>query len=304
MDDPEFLTLMRMQEQQTEIGTDFFVFEFLPFLKYVLRGRYAKVVHAVVGANDIVREKYMQHLKSYDGNVRDFCDALIFAKFEAEEESKDTVQQLTDDNLTLCVQDFFAAGTDTTRFTLQWLILFLAHYTECQEKIRREVNVVVADDTAGPGHRKGLNYTSAFIAEVMRLRPVVPTGGIPHKAIVDTQVAGHRIKKGTVVNLHIESIMTDPRYWSEPEAFKPERFLDEKGQFVGRVPAFVSFSTGRRACPGEKLALADLTYIMCRLLQATRGHVWELVGTPDLNGDPEITTTFATGSYEVRLRKS
>lgn len=118
--------------------------------------------------------------------------------------------------------------------------------------------------------------------------------------------AGHAVKKGTLVNMHNESITSDERYWPDAKLFKPERFLDAQGKFSGRNPALVVFSNGRRACPGERLAIADLVLILTRLLQCTRGHRFTMAdgpGTANLDGDRNITSAWTTGSYRIALKK-
>ena len=48
-------------------------------------------------------------------------------------------------------------------------------------------------------------------------------------------------------------------YYNDPNKFKPERFLQSNGQNVSSHPnGFIPFGMGRRACPGEKLALSHL----------------------------------------------
>jgi cytochrome P450 len=36
----------------------------------------------------------------------------------------------------------------------------------------------------------------------------------------------------------------DPKYWPEPKAFKPERWIDSSGKFI-RHEAFIPFSIGK-----------------------------------------------------------
>ena len=39
-------------------------------------------------------------------------------------------------------------------------------------------------------------------------------------------------------------IMRDPDYWQEPDAFKPERFLEDGGKKVKREERMVAFGIG------------------------------------------------------------
>ena len=98
----------------------------------------------------------------------------------------------------------------------------------------------------------------------------MPTG-VPHKATVDVELGGHLIKKDTTVIFFVTTAMHDKDTWKDPEVFRPERFLDEKERFMSRPhPEYIPFSAGRRSYPGEKIALANLFFIVSGLIQRTK----------------------------------
>ena len=55
--------------------------------------------------------------------------------------------------------------------------------------------------------------------------------------------------------------------WGDPEAFRPERFLDDNGQMGPHIPSYMPFSTGTRACNGEALAKAELHLLVAAFAQ-------------------------------------
>lgn len=64
------------------------------------------------------------------------------------------------------------------------------------------------------------------------------------------------------------SSMRDPLYWSEPDKFDPERFIDSaKGKFKCKNDAMMPFSVGKRACIGEAIARLQLFLIFTSLVQ-------------------------------------
>lgn len=306
MKDPEFIQLTENNTEQSSIVVELLVVEFLPIAR--LLPKYRKAFNRGNELNDEFREllksKYAQRRQTYqDGIVRDFSDALILAKNEAEAEGLDSTDQLNDDNLALVLLDLFLAGTDTTKFTMQWAVLLMAYHPETQAKMRQEIEEVVGDQIVTLEHKSQLNYVQSFIAEVMRFRPVVPLG-LPHKAIVNSLVAGHEILKGTTVHLHQYAILQDSEHWENPNEFKPDRFLDKDGKHYSRQAAFVPFGTGRRMCLGEKLALTDLLFITCRLLQATSGYVIALEDPDkaDLQGDLGNATGLSAIDHKFVLK--
>ena len=176
-----------------------------------------------------------------------------------------------------------------------------------QRKMRDEIyKNIVEDDIPNLSHRPNCSYTTAFIAECMRYRYIVPSG-VPHKATVDMEIGGHLIKKDTAIVAMLGLGMLDKDTWKDPDVFRPERFLDEKGRFITKPNAlYIPFSAGRRSCPGEKLALADLFFVVSRFLQKTKGYEFVLPGGPgsvDIKGDIMQTGAWTPHAYIYELKK-
>jgi len=284
------------------------LFVYMPFLKYIMRGTWKRFDDMFKAQWEFHDKDYEEHVKTFDGKtIRDFTDALLMARMEAEQEEGSAVlKYLKPANIQNCVNDLFGAGSETSRQTLTWAFLLMSNYPEKQKRIREEVFEFIGEnEVPNLSHRTNCNYLAAFIAEILRFRYVVPAG-VPHKSLVDMELGGQQIKKDTVM-LSVQAIpMHDKETWTDPEVFKPERFLDEKGRFVSKPNAFYTpFSAGRRTCPGEKLALADIFYVIARFIQQTKGFEFVLPGGPgsvDLYGDNNEITTWAPLEYQVILR--
>ena len=52
---------------------------------------------------------------------------------------------------------------------------------------------------------------------------------VPHKALVDTELCGHKIAKGTQVWPNVWYLAHDENARDDPWSFSPERFLDDQG---------------------------------------------------------------------------
>ena len=70
-------------------------------------------------------------------------------------------------------------------------------------------------------------------------------------------LAGYEIPAGTSVMLSPYLLHRHPRYWKEPDAFRPERFAPEHEAERPRF-AYMPFAAGPRHCIGETLALYEM----------------------------------------------
>ena len=282
MADPDFQNLNEANKIQTETNNKVILIGFLPFLKHIFREDFNKMLHTSLVQREFGTRQYKEHMASYsDESIRDFTDAMICAKKEAEAEDSNDSKYLKDPNIVNSVLDLFGAGSETTKLTLLWVFLFLAEYPEYQKKIREEVeDALGSDDVPTLEHRPQCNLLQAFVFEVMRFRPIVPLG-VPHKTIVDTEIAGHKIKKGVTVMFSLEQCLMDKEIWGDPEVFRPERFLDENNKLSSkRNPFFLPFGSGRRVCLGEKLATANSFLLLTGILHQTKGKLMALPGGP------------------------
>ncbi|KAJ7959938.1 Cytochrome P450 [Quillaja saponaria] len=115
-----------------------------------------------------------------------------------------------------------------------------------------------------------LNYVKACAREAFRLHPVVSFNvPHPHVAMDDTTVANYFIPKGSHVLISRQGLGRNPRIWDEPEKFKPERHLTDKDIDLALTDSelcLLSFSTGKRGCPGVLLGTYMTVMLFARLL--------------------------------------
>ena len=102
---------------------------------------------------------------------------------------------------------------------------------------------------------------------------------------------------GVFVNQGI--CLSDEKYWTNPQEFKPERFLEEGKYVTTRPKAFIPFGVGRRVCLGEKLAIADLFLVLVRFLQRTNDYDLILGTNSGIEADPNITDSYLPKEYKI-----
>ena len=212
----------------------------------------------------MVSDEIDEHEKSLDTlNVRDYIDGFLI---EMKKQQDDGKSSFTRDMLSGNVRGFFAAGSDTVRTTLEWIFLTLSVYPEVQDQLRTEIDTQIGERSPTWADRNRMPFTQAVLAEVQRWKTVVPLN-LPRRTLEDIVVQGVKIPKNTQLLANFYSVHHDPKIWGDDESeFKPERFLDQNGQFVKR-DEFIAFSYGKRACPGESLAIVELFLYVTKIIQ-------------------------------------
>ncbi|XP_068655764.1 cytochrome P450 CYP82D47-like [Aristolochia californica] len=159
-------------------------------------------------------------------------------------------------------------GSDTSFLSLTWALSLLMNNRHVLKKAQEELDRVIGKDRNVDGSDiKNLPYLEAIVKETLRMYPPAPLS-LPHEAIEDCSIGGYHVPAGTRIFTNIWKIQRDPRYWPEPDEFRPERFLttrahvDTKGKHFELIP----FSSGRRMCPGGPFALEVIYLTLARLL--------------------------------------
>ena len=168
-----------------------------------------------------------------------------------------TGRQLDPVNIRQQVITFMAAGHETTSGALSFALYYLTQNPDVLARAKAEVDALWgAADNPEPSYADvaKLRYVRAVLDESLRLWPTAP--GYLRVARSDTVLGGrYRIKRGQWVLVVLPIVQRDPRVWSDPERFDPDRFLP--GQTKNRAHAYKPFGTGQRACIGRQFALHE-----------------------------------------------
>lgn len=310
VDDSAIDGLIRLQDVQQTYGNKLIMYDFLPWLRYIFPYHYKLFTESSSFQWEFEEKEFERHIKTFDSvNVRDFTDALLMVN---EEGDRDTYVKPA--NIMNVVRDLINAGSETSHATMLWAFLFMSTYPEYQKRMRQEIEEIIGDkELPTLEHKAKCHLTVAFISETMRMRSVVPSN-LPHKALYDVELCGNVIPKGTGVIPLLTTGLLDKESWGDPDVFRPERFLTEDGTHTAKPNAYFNpFAAGRRSCPGEKVALADIFFALARFLQQTKGYEFSVRGGPGsvpLTGDPSHIGGFleffvwVPHNYELVLKKA
>ncbi|XP_062421988.1 cytochrome P450 2K1-like [Pungitius pungitius] len=227
---------------------------------------------------------------------RGYVDSFLAHKQKLED-LKITDSHYNLDNLVSTAVSLFAAGTDTTGTTLRWVLLLMAKYPQIQDQVQAELSRVVGDRQVRAEDRKILPFADAVIHETQRFANIFPIA-LRHQTSTDVTFQGYFIRKGTPVFPLLTSVLWDESEWESPRTFNPAHFLDKDRKFVKR-DAFMPFSAGRRACPGEGLAKMELFLFFTSLVQRFRFTPPPGVKEEDLDLTPAVAVTRMPSPHEL-----
>ena len=176
----------------------------------------------------------------------DLLSMLLHAQDE-ESGRRMTDQQLRDEAMTL-----FMAGHETTANTLAWVWFLLANHPESEAMLHAELDAVLGDRPPTIADLPQLKYTGLVVTEALRVYPTVWMVG--RENIEPVELGGYTIPAGTTIFMPQWTIHRDPRWFDEPESFRPERWALGLQEQIHRY-AYFPFGGGPRICIGNNFAL-------------------------------------------------
>ena len=202
----------------------------------------------------------------------------------------------------VCV--LFLAGHETSASALGMAVYLLGCFPEVQQRLRAEVLEVLGSRAGAPDRPLGfedlrqLCYGAAIFNETLRLYP--PLSFFSRESQADSELAGSRCPMRALVTISPWVIQRHEQHWSEPNAFRPERFLSDANADDRRWArdAFLPYGLGPRKCPGAAFAQQEALLVLAELVRR-----FEVL--PDPEHEPELVarlTLRSRNGIRVRLR--
>ncbi|XP_033131615.1 cytochrome P450 71B5 isoform X2 [Brassica rapa] len=110
-----------------------------------------------------------------------------------------------------------------------------------------------------------VEYLKLVIEETFRLHPPAPLL-LPRLTMSDIKIQGYNIPKNTMIQINTYTIGRDPKNYTKPEEFIPERFVDNPIEYKGKHFELLPFGAGRRVCPGMATGIAMVELCLLSLL--------------------------------------
>ncbi|MHB9288300.1 cytochrome P450 [Halobacteriales archaeon Cl-PHB] len=193
---------------------------------------------------------------------------------------------------------FLFAGHETTSTALTFAGWLLAGHDTVQDRLHDEVDSVCGDADPGFGDIPDLEFTEAVAREAMRLYP--PVTELFREPRQEMVLGGYRLPEDATLQLSSWAAHRDERWWNEPEAFRPERWLPEIGGEDPDRPeyAYFPFGGGPRHCLGMRFAMTELQLVLATL--ARRVDLARVTDDLDLS---MLALTLDPGDVEVQVHR-
>lgn len=186
--------------------------------------------------------------RSKDNEPReDLLSMLLAAGVEMSDE------QIRDEMLT-----FLFAGHETTALTLGYVLDLLTRNREAERRLHEELDEIRDEPTIEDV--AVFEYAEAIVRETLRLYP--PAHEIRREPATDVTIAGYEIPAGALLVLPTWVLQRDERFWERPDAFRPERWLENTDR---PDYAYFPFGGGPRRCIGQQFAMTEAQIVLATI---------------------------------------
>ncbi|XWS75342.1 hypothetical protein CRYUN_Cryun01aG0078300 [Craigia yunnanensis] len=214
-----------------------------------------------------------------------YLDTLFDLKVEGRKSAASNSELVT-----LC-SEFLNGGTDTTATALEWGIAQLIENPDIQSKLYDEIKWTVRDQKVDERDIEKMKYLQAVVKELLRRHP--PTYfSLTHAATEPATLGGFDIPTDANLEIFLPGISEDPKIWSNPEKFDPDRFYSgkEDADITGVTGVkMMPFGVGRRICPGIGMATVHVHLMLARMVQEFEWTAYPPNSKLDFSGKFEFT---------------
>ncbi|QLD91100.1 cytochrome P450 [Natronomonas salina] len=208
--------------------------------------------------DDIVAERRRRDLAG---------DDLLSVLLRAQEHGEQTDRQLRDELVTMLL-----AGHDTTALALTYTFFLLDRNPDDRRRLYAELDHVCGDDPTFEDVPR-LEFADAVLDESLRLYPPVYT--MFRESTEGVRLGGYDVPADALCMLPQWVVHRSDRWYDDPEAFDPDRWLDDRTEDRHRF-AFFPFGGGPRICIGKQFSLLE-----SKLILATVASRFELERVDD-----------------------
>ncbi|MFC5972213.1 cytochrome P450 [Halomarina salina] len=212
--------------------------------------------------------RYRQALSAFDDVVADLVARRHEERVEDRHDVLSVLLHTDDSDVDLdesAIRDqlvrLLVAGHETTAAALTFTAYALATHPGVADRLQAEVDAVLGTESATAADLPDLGYTERVVRESLRRYP--PQYATVRRAAEETELAGYRVPPDATVVLPQWVVHNDPRWFTAPKTFRPERWAT----WDGPAFAYFPFGGGTRDYVGQRFAMQELTLVVATMAQ-------------------------------------
>ncbi|KFK34580.1 hypothetical protein AALP_AA5G164300 [Arabis alpina] len=270
--DYDFIDMERVEElvikSENTVGmlafTDFFPTG-LGWLMDRISGQYSRMNKVFSKVSNFFEHVIDDHLKSEQH--QDHSDLVSAMLDMINKPTKYGSFKFTSDHLRGVMSDVFLAGVNAGVITMIWTMTELIRHPRVMKKLQDEIRATLGSNKERITEEdiEKVEYLKLVIEETFRLHPPAPLL-LPRLTMFDIKIQGYNIPKNTMIQVNTYAIGRDPKCWTNPEEFIPERFFNKSINYKGQNFELLPFGAGRRSCPGMSLGITIVELCLLNLL--------------------------------------
>ncbi|XP_073996483.1 cytochrome P450 6a22-like [Rhodnius prolixus] len=182
----------------------------------------------------------------------DFLQYVMTVVSKAEQENK----KFSDAKIAALCISVYGDAVDSSSPALTYALYHIASDCRVQEKLRTEIMNSIKDmSELDLDKLQTMEYLEMVISETLRLHP--PIQILSRTCTKSINLDGLQIEPGRKLFVTLYGLHMDPKYYTEPDKFLPERFSKEQRTDMNKM-AYLPFGEGPRMCLGFRFGMLEI----------------------------------------------
>lgn len=208
----------------------------------------------------------------------------------------DDGHKFSDDDVVNHMIFLMMAAHDTSTITATAMAYYLAKFPEWQDKARAE-SMALETDRPTIDELDSLATLDLVFKEAMRL--VAPVPALMRRATKDTELLGHFIPKGTLLNVVPGVTHRLGDHWVSADDFDPTRHAEPRNEHKAHRFGYVPFGGGAHKCIGMVFGTNEVKSLLHTMLIT---HAFEIPADYEIEWD-HTSLVVPTDNFPVSLRQ-
>jgi cytochrome P450 len=215
---------------------------------------------AAVREMDVIVYGIIERCRAQGGDADHLLARLLRARDDQGEAMTDA--QLRDEAVTMLM-----AGHETTALALSYAVYLLSEHPAAAARLCDEIDATLEGRAATAADLARMPFLDAVVREVLRIYP--PAYAVGREVIREFEIGGYTLPVGSQVTVSPYTLHRDPRFYTEPDRFMPERWVDPGFSPPPRF-AYLPFGGGPRVCIGNHFATMELALVLACMMQQVK----------------------------------